>query len=105
VPQAWHFEPLDEEAFPAVRLAREAVTASPLHPAVLNAANEEAVAAFLAGALPFLGIVEVVAKVVAGFDATGKGLSLEAVLDAEARAREAARALTGHPGTQAAQGT
>lgn len=104
VPQAWRFEPLDEEAFPAVRLAREAVAASPLHPAALNAANEEAVAAFLAGALPFLGIVEVVSEVVAGFHAEGD-LTLEAVLNAEARARVAARALTGHPGTAATPGT
>ncbi|MCJ7827502.1 MAG: 1-deoxy-D-xylulose-5-phosphate reductoisomerase, partial [Demequinaceae bacterium] len=67
-PREWTFEPLDEEAFPAIRLAREAVAASPLHPAVLNAANEEAVAAFLDGALPFPGIVDTVAEVLAGFE-------------------------------------
>jgi len=62
-PVSWSFEPLDDEVFPAVGLARGAAAASPLHPAVLNAANEEAVAAFRAGALPFLGIVELVARV------------------------------------------
>ncbi len=49
----WTFEPLDEEVFSAVRLAREAVAASATHPAVLNAANEECVAAFLAGRIGY----------------------------------------------------
>ncbi len=44
-PQTWSFEPLDEDAFPAIRLARQAVAASGLHPAVFNAANEAAVGA------------------------------------------------------------
>jgi 1-deoxy-D-xylulose-5-phosphate reductoisomerase len=52
----WTFEPLDEDAFPAVALARRAGLAGGLAPAVLNAANEVAVAAFLAGELPFRGI-------------------------------------------------
>ena len=50
-PVSWTFEPLDGAAFPAVDLARSAVAASDTHPAVLNAANEQAVAAFLAGGL------------------------------------------------------
>jgi len=96
VPHLWTFEPLDEEAFPAVRTAREAVAASPLHPAVFNAANEEAVEAFLAGRLPFLGIVETVLGVLQRFDAAATlkacgGLTLDAVLAAEAWAREEAR--------------
>ncbi len=96
VPHAWTFEPLDEEAFPAVRIAREAVAASSLHPAVFNAANEEAVEAFLSGRLPFLAIVETVVGVLARFDAAARleasgGLTLEAVLTSEAWAREEAR--------------
>ena len=47
--QSWTFEPLDDDAFPGVRLARAAGTAGGCLPAVLNAANEEAVAAFVAG--------------------------------------------------------
>jgi 1-deoxy-D-xylulose 5-phosphate reductoisomerase len=62
------------------------------------------VAAFLAGALPFLGNVDTVAEVVSRFETEGEP-TLEAVLAAEARAREAARALTGHPGTGAMAGT
>ena len=63
-PVAWTFEPLDTEAFPAVDLARSAVAASATHPAVLNAANEQAVAAFLKGDLEWQDIVEIDAVVV-----------------------------------------
>jgi len=54
------FEPVDEDAFPCLRLAREAAIAGGTAPCVLNAANEIAVHAFLRGRLPFLGIAEVV---------------------------------------------
>ncbi|MBC7104398.1 MAG: 1-deoxy-D-xylulose-5-phosphate reductoisomerase, partial [Firmicutes bacterium] len=57
------FEAPDEERFPALRLAREAGKTGGTLPAVLNAANEVAVAAFLDRRLPFTGIVEVVARV------------------------------------------
>jgi 1-deoxy-D-xylulose-5-phosphate reductoisomerase len=62
---SWTFEPLDEDTFGAVALARAAVAASPTHPAVYNAANEEAVAAFLAGRIGFLDIVATVGDVLA----------------------------------------
>jgi 1-deoxy-D-xylulose-5-phosphate reductoisomerase len=62
-PAAWTFEPLDTEAFPAVDLARAAGRAGGTAPAVYNAANEAAVAAFAAGRLPFLGIVDTIAEV------------------------------------------
>ncbi|WP_430867095.1 1-deoxy-D-xylulose-5-phosphate reductoisomerase [Demequina aurantiaca] len=89
--QQWTFEPLDEEAFPAIRVARAAVAESALHPAVFNAANEECVAAFVAGKLPFLGIVDTVRSVVEKYEAPTQ-ISLEAVDAAEswARARAAA---------------
>jgi 1-deoxy-D-xylulose-5-phosphate reductoisomerase len=54
------FEPPDEEAFPCLRLARDAGIAGGTAPCVLNAANEVAVAAFLDGRIPFTGIPEVV---------------------------------------------
>ena len=54
------FEPVDLEAFPCLRLAREAAVAGGTAPCVLNAANEVAVHAFLNGRLPFLGIAEVI---------------------------------------------
>lgn len=63
-PLSWDFEPLDDETFPAVGLARHAVASSATHPAVLNAANEQAVAAFLEGRLRWLDIVEVDTAVV-----------------------------------------
>ena len=60
----WTFEPVDNETFPAINLARFAVAASSTHPAVLNAANEVLVDAFIAGEVPWLAIVDTVASVV-----------------------------------------
>jgi 1-deoxy-D-xylulose-5-phosphate reductoisomerase len=54
------FEPVDTEAFPCLRLAREAARAGGTAPCVLNAANEVAVHAFLEGRLSFLGIPAVI---------------------------------------------
>jgi 1-deoxy-D-xylulose-5-phosphate reductoisomerase len=88
-PRLWSFEPLDEDAFPAIRHARAAVAASPLHPAVLNAANEVAVDAFLSGTLSFLGIVDTVAATLDAFAPPGE-VTLEAVLEAERWARHTA---------------
>ena len=93
VPGSWGFEPLDHEAFPAVLLAREAAAAGGAVPAILNAANEESVAAFLAGRLPFLGIVDTVAQVVAEAPRDGDPESVEDVVHAEQWARGRARAL------------
>jgi len=60
---SWTFEPLDNEVFTAVELAKLAGARAGTAPAVLNGANEVAVAAFLAGELSFLGIVDFVAEV------------------------------------------
>ena len=60
---SWTFEPLDSEAFPAVEVAKLAGTRAGTAPAVFNGANEVAVAAFLAGELTFLGIVDFVSKI------------------------------------------
>jgi 1-deoxy-D-xylulose-5-phosphate reductoisomerase len=60
---SWTFEPLDTDAFPAVDLARTAGRAGGVAPAVYNAANEELVAAFHAGQVSFLGIVDTVRDV------------------------------------------
>ncbi|QDC26552.1 1-deoxy-D-xylulose-5-phosphate reductoisomerase [Georgenia yuyongxinii] len=94
---AWTFEPLDGKVFPAVRLAREAAAASATHPAVLNAANEQCVAAFLAGRLPYLAIVEVVEKVLADHDGLGAP-DLADVLGTEAWARRRADELIARRG-------
>lgn len=64
----WTFEPLDDETFPAVRLARQCLEASQMHTTVLNAANEQAVHAFLDRRLPYLGIVDTVAEVIDRMD-------------------------------------
>ncbi len=92
---SWEFFPLDDEAFPAVGLAREVGTLGGTAPAVFNAANEECVDAFLKGRLAFTAIVDTVAKVVAehGTPVAGTSLTVEDVLDAEGWARARAREL------------
>ncbi|WBB81888.1 1-deoxy-D-xylulose-5-phosphate reductoisomerase [Micromonospora sp. WMMD882] len=87
----WEFLPLDDEAFPAVALAKAAGTAGRCRPAIYNAANEECVAAFVAGRLPFLGIVDTLERVLEAapdFDQPG---TVEDVLAAESWARAHAR--------------
>ena len=97
-PVSWTFEPLDGEAFPAVDLARSAVAASATHPAVLNAANEQAVAAFLGGRIEWLDIVEIDAAVVGeheGLSAPGLDDVLAVETWARARADELIAARNG----------
>jgi 1-deoxy-D-xylulose-5-phosphate reductoisomerase len=92
----WEFLPLDGEAFPSVQLAREAGTRGGTAPAVFNAANEVCVQAFRDGRLPFLGIVDTVARVVTDHDVLSyQELSIDDVLAADAWARARARELTG----------
>ncbi len=96
---SWEFFPLDDEAFPAVGLARQVGQAGGCYPAVFNAANEECVAAFHAKRIGFLDIVDTVARVVdewadepdgssstVGVNKTDE-LSVETVLAAERWAR------------------
>src|SRR5437899_2898675 len=75
------FHPLDEARLPAVRLARSSAHAGRGRPAVLNAANEEAVNAFLAGEIPFSGIIRTVGRTLEAFP--GGGEDLEAILEAD----------------------
>ena len=77
--------PLDDVRFPAVGLCREAAERGAPYPAVLNAANEEAVAAFLDGRLGFADIVPLVASALGALE--GGGGSLEEILAADAAAR------------------
>ena len=92
----WEFLPLDDVAFPAVQLCREAGLRGGTAPAALNAANEECVAAFLAGRLPFTGIVETVSRVVQEHEFRERP-TLGEVLETETEARAAARRLLGTP--------
>jgi 1-deoxy-D-xylulose-5-phosphate reductoisomerase len=86
------FEPVDEEAFPCLRLAREAARSAGTAPCVLNAANEVAVHAFLERRLPFLGIPEVIER---ALDRLGAGSvhSFDSLYEADRQAREAAAEL------------
>lgn len=90
-PVSWTFEPLDEVTFPAVRLARQAVAASSSHPAVFNAANEEAVEAFLSGRCGYLEIVDTVRAVLEAWEHPGQPRDLADVIEVEQHARAAAR--------------
>jgi len=87
----WELRPLDEEAFPAVRLAKQAGREGRCRPAIYNAANEECVAAFVSGRLPFLGIVDTLEAVLAGAPDFAEPGTVEEVLAAEAWARAEAR--------------
>jgi 1-deoxy-D-xylulose-5-phosphate reductoisomerase len=82
------FERPDLEAFPCLRLAYEAGRAGGGAPATLSGANEIAVAAFLDGRIPWLGIAEVVAEVLQL--GTGNVDDVEDVLEADRLARERA---------------
>ena len=96
--QSWTFEPLDNDAFPAVNLAKSVGVAGGTYPAVFNAANEQAVQAFHARRIPYLSILAVVERVVDQYGEAHEPqpLTLEGVLEAERWARDAAdRALAG----------
>jgi 1-deoxy-D-xylulose-5-phosphate reductoisomerase len=86
---SWTFEPLDDAAFPAVRLAKRVGRAGATYPAVFNAANEQAVDAFHEGRLTFLGILETVERVVDTHEAPA-ALTRETLAEAESWARAAA---------------
>lgn len=90
----WTFEPLDAEAFSAVDLAKHVGVLGGTFPAVFNAANEQAVAAFHAGAIGFLDIVDTVRRVVD--EHTAGEPSLDGVLAAERWARATADRLLAH---------
>jgi 1-deoxy-D-xylulose-5-phosphate reductoisomerase len=92
------FHALDEERFPSVRLAREAAAAGQGRPAVLNAANEEAVSGFLAGEIPFSGIVRTVERALATFP--GGGDTLQDILEADRWAREYVKDTSGKLGAK-----
>jgi len=95
----WEFEPLDDAVFPAVNLARAAGTGGGCLPAVFNAANEEAAASFLVGAIPFPQIVRTIEAVLAAADRYATPPStVEEVLAAEGWARRRAGELTSAAG-------
>ena len=83
------FEPVDDDAFPMLGLARRAGEGGGTYPCALNAANEVAVAAFLEGRLPFLGISDVVEETL---DEVGgaPARDLDELVEADAEARRVA---------------
>ena len=93
----WTFEPLDDDAFPAVRLARQVAATGGVAPAAYNAANEQAQAAFVAGRVGFLDVVDVIGFTVdelAGrHDLSRPGQSLDEILAFEQDARRTADTL------------
>jgi 1-deoxy-D-xylulose-5-phosphate reductoisomerase len=83
----WQFDPLDENVFTAVRLARQVGTLGKSYPAVYNASNEQAVAAFHAGLITFDQITDLIERAVEAHEPDSQ-LSLESVLAAEKWARD-----------------
>lgn len=90
--QTWDFFPLEDEAFPAVRLAREAGRRAGTAPAVYNAANEVCVQAFRDGRLAFVDIIDTVAAVLRAHDvgSSEQTVDVEDILAADTWAREEA---------------
>ena len=88
----WTFEPLDEDVFKAVKIARQVGSAGLTYPAVYNAANEQAVDAFHDKAISFPQIIEIIEEVVASHKPEQE-MTLESVLAAEVWARETANRL------------
>ena len=87
------FEKPDEHRFQAIGLARQVMRRGGMAPAVLNAANEIAVAAFLAGRIGFLQIAQLVAETLAEGEACGllvESADLSAVLETDAATRRLA---------------
>jgi 1-deoxy-D-xylulose-5-phosphate reductoisomerase len=95
----WEFLPLDEDAFPAVALARAVGAAGSCFPAVFNAANEECVAAFLAESIRFTEIVDTVSRVVDDWSANPENdmsvLDVDTLMSAEIWARNRAHQVLG----------
>jgi 1-deoxy-D-xylulose-5-phosphate reductoisomerase len=83
------FSAPDLDAFPLLALARRAGELGGTYPCAYNAANETAVAAFLEGRLPFLGIAEVVAEVLDAVDGS-PARDLDELFEADAGARRLA---------------
>jgi 1-deoxy-D-xylulose-5-phosphate reductoisomerase len=83
------FEAVDEEAFPLLRLARRAGELGGTYPCAFNAANEVAVAAFLEGRLPFLGIADVVEETMEQVEGA-PAQSLDELIEADTQARRIA---------------
>ncbi len=88
------FEPVDTDAFPCLRLAREAALAGGTAPCVLNAANEIAVHAFLEGRLTFLNIPEVIEGTLDRLPGAPVR-AFESLYEADRRARDIAADLVG----------
>jgi len=92
---SWTFEPLDEDAFPAVWLAKNVGRAGGTFPAVFNAANEQAVMAFHAEKIGYLDILSTVQRVVDEHTLESGTLTRESVLEAEMWARRRADEVIG----------
>jgi len=87
----WEFMPVDNEAFPAVQLARQVATYGGMLPAVYNAANEQAAAQFLAGRIAFPQIVDTVSEILSHAEAFARTPeSIMEVLECEKEARSLA---------------
>ncbi|MDQ4115549.1 MAG: 1-deoxy-D-xylulose-5-phosphate reductoisomerase, partial [Actinomycetota bacterium] len=99
--QSWTFEPLDDDAFPGVRLARAAGERGGCLPAVLNAANEELVEAFVAGVIGYTGVTDLLERTLAAADGWDADPECVAdVLEAERWARAHARRIAAAAGAR-----
>lgn len=86
----WEFEPVDNDTFPVLNLARFALQASPTHPAVMNAANEVCVEAFLQDKIGYLDIIDTVEQVVEVYEGAAAN-TVDDVIYADTWARRKAQ--------------
>ncbi len=84
-----HFEPVDPERFPCIRLARESLEQGGFYPAVLNASNEVAVEKLLKREIPYIAISAVVEETMHRF-VTNEPMSVESIVQIDADARHLA---------------
>ena len=88
------FEPPDEDRFPALRLARQALQTGGTAPTILNAANEVAVVEFMAGRIGFLDIARVVEATLTEIPVAALR-SLDDVVETDTSARDVAKRVSG----------
>ena len=90
------FEKIDREVFTLLDLAYEAGRVKGHIPTVMNAANEEAVWAFLAGKISYLSIFDTVIKTVEAYNDTEHNVTIDSILDADKEARCKAKEIMGN---------
>lgn len=92
--QSWDFMPVDNEAFPALELAKQSINASNTHPCVMNASNEICVELFLNNKIGFLDIIDTVTKVLDSYSPISN-VNIDSLEQVDSWAREKTKEILG----------